>query len=104
MVMPLPRKMGSAASFRYHAGRARGRAGGDSIYDDPTLQKVMFTGLAIYSLPLVFIAVILLAAALVTGGLPAFLTFAAVVLATAYLRGGKDREIARKYSKRGSGK
>ena len=99
MVMPLPRKMGSAASFRYHAGRARGHAKAGSIYDDPTYQKVLFTGLAICSLPLVFIAVIILAAALITGGLPAFLTFAAVVLCTAYLRGGKDRETARKYSK-----
>ena len=99
MVMPLPRRMGSAASFRYHAGRARGRAKAGSIYDDPTVQKVMFTGLAICSLPLVFIALIVLAAALVTGGLPAFLTFAAVVLCIAYASGGQDREVARKYRK-----
>ena len=87
MVMRLPRKMGSAASLRYHAGKARGRAKAGSVYADPFVEAVLFTVAAICSLPLVFIAVILLSAALVAYGLPAFLTFAAVVLCTAYVRG-----------------
>jgi len=86
--MAMPRKMGSAASLRYHAAKAKGRARGGSIYDDPTYTKLVFIAVAICSLPLVFIAGLLALGASLVYGPVAWLAFAVVALAiTALIKG-----------------
>ena len=87
MVM-MPRKMGSTASLRYHAAKAKGRSGGGSIYADPTYQTVVFTFLAICSLPLFFFAGLLALGATLVYGPIVWLIFGVVALAiTALIKG-----------------
>ena len=88
MPMMMPRKMGSTASLHYHAAKAKGRARGGSIYDDPTYQTVVFAFLGICSIPIVFFAGLLAMGLSVLYGPVVWLAFAVVSLAiTALIKG-----------------
>ena len=88
MPMMLPRRMGSAASFRYHAARAKGRARGGSFYEDPTYQTAVYAFVGICSIPIVFFAGLLALGATLVYGPVVWLAFAIVALAiTALVKG-----------------